>query len=212
MSDKPAIAEILAKAALSTVPIGGPLLELISGLQSRREHVAENAVGAISERVGIDVLASALERDPELDALMWTALQSIVTTGLTSKRRLLEDVVVNAVNSDEPIDRELLQAYAIAELEAPHIRALARLVAAEDQDSSTHPTNAGPSNLEQAAAHEPLPVLAALVRTGTLYTGSIEGASGLYTVPDPKIGSVAGVSEFGRELLRELRDRGFDRS
>jgi hypothetical protein len=83
-----------------------------------------------------------VERNPEIEALLWTALQAITMTGVESKRRVLQDVVANAMTSDEPIDMEQLKVMVLAELDAPHIRALTRLAEADQLDrkfGSQHP-------------------------------------------------------------------------
>ena len=204
MDAKPSLTEIAAKAGLEAVPYGGVLNEVISGLQSRRAYVAEHALGAIAERVGWDALLAVIERDAEREALLWTALQSITMTGVESKRRVLRNVVVNALSSTEPIDMEQLQVMALGELDAPHIRALARLADAEDRDTHEGSTDREDNLLEVAVDAEPIPVLAALIRSGVVYPGGMVEMGGLGRAPSARELSVSGVTPFGRELLVAL--------
>jgi hypothetical protein len=209
--EKPSVPEIVGKAVVAGIPyVGGSLVEVISGIQKRREYVAETALGVISERVGEDALMSMAEREPEIEALLWTALQAVAATGVESKRKLLVKVVANAMTSTEPIDMEQLQTQALAELDAPHFRALARLAHAEDLDAAEGKTDKQDSNLNHAAAKEPVPVLAALIRTGVVYPAAmVDQGNGLGRAPSPRELGVSGVTDFGWRLLADLQREGW---
>lgn len=56
-----------------------------------------------------------------------------------------------------------------------------------------------------AAKREPTPVLAVLIRTGVVYPGGITAEGGLGYAPGARELTVGGVTEFGKELLDELR-------
>jgi hypothetical protein len=204
------MAEIAAKAGLSAVPHwGGPLNQIISGLQQRRNHVAEHALGAISERVGWDAFLSVVEGNPEVEAMLWTALQAITMTGMESKRKVLQNVVANAMTSDEPIDLEQVKVTVLAELDAPHIRALTRLSEADwldKKEANRRDHGESPHKyVEEVAKREPVPVLAALIRTGVVFPGgSVLTADGLAQVPSAGELAVSGVTDFGDELLYDL--------
>lgn len=212
MKAKPSLGEIAAKAALSGVPYaGGSLNQIIAGLQQRRTYVAEHALGAISDHVGWDAFLSIVEGNPEIEAILWTALQAITMTGVESKRKVLERVVANAMTSDEPIDMEQLKVMALAELDAPHLRALVRLAEADwlDRKASSRrrdsPEN-GQTYVDMVAKQEPIPVLAALIRTGVVYPGgAVDAGQGLLRMPPARELSIGGVTEFGEELLDDLR-------
>jgi hypothetical protein len=209
--EKPSVPEIVGKAVVAGIPYaGGSIVEVISGIQKRREYVAEHALGAISERVGADTFMSIVERDPEIEALLWTALQAVAATGVESRRKLLVKVVANAMTSTEPIDMEQLQTMALAELDAPHFRALARLAHAEDLDAAEGKTDKQDNNLDQAATNEPVPVLAALIRTGAVYpAGIVDNRDGTMRPPSLRELGVSGVTDFGRRLLVDLHSEGW---
>jgi hypothetical protein len=60
-----------------------------------------------------------------------------------------------------------------------------------------------------AAKRESTPVLAALIRTGVVYPGgAVNTGDGLASVPSARELSVSGVTEFGEELLADLRAAG----
>jgi hypothetical protein len=208
---KPPLLEIAAKATLSTLDWGGPLNQIITGLQQRRKYAAETALGAISERVGWDVIQTIVEGNPEIEAMLWTALNAITMTGVDSKRKVLQNVVANAMVSDEPIDIEQLKVAVLAELDAPHIRALARLSEAQWLDGKHPPPqrrdNKGNdlSALATVAKREPTPVLAALIRTGVVYPGGMVMEDGLGFAPSAGELTVGGVTVFGEDLLEDLR-------
>lgn len=170
---------------------------------ARRRSKAEAFIGALAEEVGEDVLIAAVERDPERDALLWTALRAVMASGLEQKRIVLGRVVANAMTSDESTDEAQLIVSALHALDAPHIRALARLKAADDANQAAPDVN--DEILETALeAREPTPVLAGLVNAGVVYQGSIARQNGLYSIPNPRTDGITGVNEFGRNLLTEL--------
>jgi hypothetical protein len=208
---KPSWPQIVAKAVVAGVPqLGGSLTEIISGIQQRREYVAKTALGAMSERVGKDAFMSIVAGNPEIEALLWTALQAITATGVESKRKLLQKVVANAMTSTEPIDMEQLQTMALTELDAPHFRALTRLVHAEDADAAEGRTDCQNNDLDRATAEEPVPVLAALIRTGVVYpAGIVDQQDGTLRPPPLRGLQVSGVTEFGRRLLADLQSEGW---
>jgi hypothetical protein len=112
------------------------------GLLERRWNMTEEFIGAIAAEVGDDVLLATLERDSERDALMWTALDAAVRSGLEQKRIVLAKVVANAMTSDEHVEEAHLIVGALQVLDAPHIRALVHLRDADDANQ-TNPGTAG---------------------------------------------------------------------
>jgi hypothetical protein len=207
MGNEPSWLEIAVKAGVAGIPyVGGSLGQIISGIQQRRESVAENALGAITERVGWDAFNAILVRDPETEALLCIALQAIIATGVESKRKLLQRVVADAMTSTEPIDMAQIQTMVLAELDAPHFRALKRLVHAEDLDAAEGKTDQPNSNFNQAVVKEPVPVLAALIRTGVAYpAGFVDHRNGTASGPPLRELQLSGVTGFGRQLLADLQ-------
>ena len=88
-------------------------------------------------------------------------------------------------------------------VEGRHIAALTRLAAADDENQS----NPGIDDeiLDCALLAEPTPVLAALVRAGVVFQGSVPRGTGLHSIPKPRTYGIAGVNEFGRMILDDLR-------
>ena len=209
---KPSLLELTGKTGIAAIPYaGGALNQIINGLQQRRRYEAETALGAISERVGQDVFLTIVAGNPEIEAMLWIALQAITMTGVESKRRVLQNVVANAMVSEEPIDIEQLKVTALAELDAPHIRALERLSQAQWFDAQHSPSPRGEdgkdhSALAYAANREPTPVLAALIRTGVVYPGgAVDTGQGVSYAPVAGELTVGGVTEFVDDLLDDLR-------
>ena len=195
--------EITVSQAMGVPPNPASVLTAIADdMMERRRSKAEIFVGALVENVGEDALLAAIERDPERDALLWTAIQAVMASGLEQKRIVLARVLSNAMTSDEPIDEAQLIVAALQELDGPHIRALARLKIADDADQAAR--NVTDEHMAAALAREPMPVLAGLVRAGVVYQGSVERESGLYSIPDPRTYGIVGVNEFGRNLLADL--------
>ena len=135
---------------------------------------------------------------------MWSALDAVMRSGIEEKRIILAKVVANAMTSDEPIDEAQLIVAALQELDAPHIRALARLRAADDANQAA-PDAARDDILDAALEQELMPVLAGLVRAGVVYQGSVERGNGLYSIPNPRTYGITGVNDFGRRLLADLQ-------
>ena len=153
-----------------------------------------------------DAFTAIVERDPEIEALLCIALQAIITTGLGSKRKLLQRVVANAMTSTEPIAMAQLRTMALAELDAPHFRALTRLIHAEDMDAAEGKTDQPNNSLDQAVVKEPVPVLAALIRTGIAYPAElVDHGDGTASAPSPRELRLSGVTDFGRQLLADLQ-------
>ncbi len=172
------------------------------GIRERYRSRAESYATTVIERVGAEPFRDAIENDPELEALFLSALNTATASGLDAKRLYLAQVVANAFTSDEPIDIARLKADALRELDGPHIRALARLKRADDENQSA--PGLDDAILQSALREEPAPVLAVLARTGVLRQGSEMRANGLASIPRAETLSITGVNAFGRELLAEL--------
>lgn len=173
----------------------------------RRRSKAHQFANALSDGLERDVLLAALATDDdERDAVLASALQAAVSSGSGAKRSLLAKVARSALTSSEPVDEEQLVVAALMELEAPHIRALTRIANAED--NMIQVSNDWQEALQPVLLKEPAPVLAALTRTGVVLQGSVEDATheGMFLIPEPETYSIIGVSDFGRRLLRDLRE------
>lgn len=193
MNESPSWLATLLKSGVAGIPYaGGPLSTVIQDVSTRRQQKALDAIGGIAGLVGLEVLERRTADDPELDALLAAALDAVMRTGWKHKQVVLARVVANAINSNETIDHEQLVVMALSELDAPHLRALARLAAvAEGLD----PESDDDTKLITAAGkREPDIVLAGLLRSGAVYSELVLGG-GI---------AVSRVSRFGHELLAYL--------
>jgi hypothetical protein len=196
-------ADVVGTAVLGVPGVGSAATAVIQSVLDLRQAKADDFVGELVENVGEDAIRAAIERDPEREALFWTATQAVMASGLESKRIYLARVVANALTSDELADSDQLVVTALSELDGIHVRALTRLRAAEDEQKSNHGAN--DDIFQKALRDEASSVLATLARTGVVYQGTVQdGDTGLYSIPDPRTYSITSVNEFGRYLLNEL--------
>ncbi|MGX4707701.1 hypothetical protein LZP97_26840 (plasmid) [Rhodococcus sp. DMF-1] len=204
INEPPSVPETLLKAGVSLIPtVGGALAVIIQDISDRRAYKAQETLAWTVDAVGESRLRQLAESDSEFDALLADMMFAAVRTGLDNKRRVLAKVVANAATSDEPIDTAQLVVAALTELDGPHIRALARIRAAEVAAEGTE-VPAGERGFsdpsENAAFHaghkEPTPVLSTLVRTGVVDPATVV-SGGV---------AIRGTTPFGRELLGYLED------
>lgn len=83
--------------------------------------------------------------------------QAAMTTGVGGKRILMAWVIANAMTSDEPIDGAQLIVWALAELEAPHFRALVKIKKADAANQQNPEDNDEP--IQAVLRAEAYPVL-----------------------------------------------------
>lgn len=196
-------ADVVGTAVLGVPGVGSAATAVIQSVLDFRQAKADHFVGELVENIGEDAILAAIERDPEREALFWTATQAVMASGLESKRIYLARVVANALTSDELADSDQLIVIALSELDGIHIRALTRLRAAEDEQGKNPGTD--DEIFQEALRNEASSVLATLARTGVVYQGSLQhGDSGTFSIPDPRTYSITSVNEFGRYLLNEL--------
>lgn len=191
--------------AISKVPGVGDLgKDLYHNLNDWRRYRAQQTVNDVAQRVGPDELVQDCQDNPELAALLVQALEaaeqlghplpgaSPSRTGFDAKRRLLALAVANAFQNDERIDNAGLVVRALSELDTVHIRALTRLTYLSDS-LGPDPNQEHPDRMKQASEDLPLPVVVALINAGVV-------------IESPQPGKVLhDVSDFGRQLIRELR-------
>ena len=110
----------------------------------------------------------------------------------------------NAFKNDEAIDMSGVIASTLAQLDTVHIRALARLLALSDSRGPAPDEKTDREAYEEygrvmmrAGSELPIPVLLALVNTGVVLPHRMVFGPGT---------SLADVSPFGRQLLRDLRN------
>ncbi|MGQ1799147.1 hypothetical protein ACT4S5_18780 [Kocuria oceani] len=206
----PPLGEDIARAIVKLVPYAGDsLLMVLDGVLARRRASASELMGRIATASGGQEKLALRLADPEIEALFIDGFETAMRTGVAAKRRLLAEVIANAVLDDAMVDASQLYVMALRDLEAPHIRALARLarIVRElrpqlPEDSSKRPSFVGKANEQVLGVWnaEPAPIQAALVRTGCvrLPRGFLQSSS----VIDQHI------TTFGFELLDDIERHG----
>ena len=159
---------------------------------------------SIAKDVGIGRFQEVMETDPEREALFINSLQVAMLTADERKRIYLARVVSQAFKDDALVSDAILITEALRQLDGPHIRALAKIVVADDKNQK-NPGHSDEILQAELETHKP-PLLAALVRAGVVYVGSEQRVreSGLFSVPRAKTYSISGVNQFGRDLLDDL--------
>lgn len=193
----PTVQDTLVLASLKLVPRLGESLAIVYD-HNRKRHAAKIAqtLEAVADRTGIETLAERLA-EPQLEALMLDALDTAGRTGLDAKRRLLAQVLADAVLDDAKVEESQLITQALRDLDAPHIRALERIRLASDTVAQLPEPEKERSEVVLAAGRaEPTPVIAVLIRVGAVEPATIFG--GGHGVHD--------ISDFGRNLLDALRE------
>ena len=187
---------------LSLVPVVGGALQIIwEDVRAHHQARLARTIEEVAEATGLDELRRRLGEDPEVEALFLQGLDVATRTGLEAKRRLMARVIAAAVLDDARVEEGQLLVFALRDLDAPHVRALARLWEAQ---AGADP---GPSAIlaerkevisnavSAAAAREPGPVIVALHRVDAVRaTGLTIGGVG-----------TGEVTEFGQLLLEDLR-------
>ena len=206
-----AIAETAARAMVAVlVPYGGAAVMVWDAVRGRLAERMQKTADDIIGEVGADVLAARLADAPQFEALVINALDSAARTGYEAKRRLLSRVVINAALDDARVDECALLEQAVREVEAPHVRALARVHQAwqdrvlTDDDRQLYPGQSDEDILSSvrgdvaymASRLEPEPVVAVLVRVGAAAPPTILGGG---------VG-IAYITAFGQQILADLSD------
>jgi hypothetical protein len=115
-----------------------------------------------------------------------------------AKRKLLVRAVANAFQNDEAIEPATLREIALSQLKPVHVRALAHLIrVASDPNliDDQHRHNA----MQNASQDVPISVRAMLIQTDVVIPVTSIFGGGV---------AVFDVSDFGHDVIRELRDAG----
>lgn len=199
------LAYTVARVALGMVPFGGSVDVVIEAARRRTADKVQRTVDDVRSEVGAETLARRLAEDPEVEAVFVQGVEAAARTGYEAKRRALAKVIASAVTDDAAVDESLLFVVALRDLDAPHIRVLARLADVEasalaDAESQEE-ADRNPRDWAMRAVHgagkEELPsVVSALLRTGCLRGAEVMFANGT---------EAGGVTDFGRALLAHIR-------
>ena len=89
MSEPPPIVAVAISAALVPCLRGGPLQTVFDAIEERQRFRAEQTAREIGQLVGEDALVARLADNPELETVLAQALTAATLTGLEAKRKLL---------------------------------------------------------------------------------------------------------------------------
>lgn len=182
---------------------------LYEGFRDRRRarmRDVEDAVrAAVPDDTDLDQLLGSRE---ELDALLNRALIESGQSAIAAKRRLLGRVVANALVDDATVDWAILVTTVLAQIDAPHVRAMAHIrdaVEKADAAGELPPRAEGAEaelspRIRAAGRSQPEPVIAALTALGLIEATSTFGGEPI----------VVGMTPFGDRLLDELGAAGQD--
>lgn len=203
--EPPTVVETTVKAVLRAIPYVGSSLSIIFE-DTRARHVARVAqvVEEVAMTAGVDRLSERLAKDEKIEIIFIEGVEIAVRSGLKAKRRLLARGIAKAVLDDAEIEPAQLLIQAFQDLDAPHLRALARIrnaeKTAEEVDANGETNDDRRERIADAATKagrtEPTPIIATLIRTGVIYPATLVGGGV----------AVYGVSEFGRRLLVDLEN------
>lgn len=195
------LAYTVGRVVLAIIPFGGAADVVIDTARQRVAARVQRTVDEIRDSAGEEALLRRLASDPELEAVFIQGIEAAARTGYEAKRRALARVITAAVLDDARVDESALFVAALRDLDAPHLRALERMLRAEDsverQEGVTRLNDADVTAAVRTVAEgEHDAVNTALIRAGVAFSvGSLYG--GL---------EVAGmVSDFGRRLLAYVR-------
>jgi hypothetical protein len=177
---------------------------VVQWLIDSRKGRAEQFIDGVADLTDAHELFDQVRRDPVLQNLLWEGIQASMSAADQNKRIYLARVVASALTDDAKLDDAQFIVTALRELEGPHIRALVKLIAADDRNREDPGNN--DEILQDALSEEPPAVKAALVRTGVVLVGSQSVSEGLYSIPRAENYSITGVNDFGRRIIRELQE------
>ncbi len=203
--ESPTVIETTVKAMLRAIPyVGSSLSTIFEDTRARYAARVAQVVEEVAMTAGADRLSQRLAKDEQIEILFIEGVEIAVRSSLKAKRQLLAKVVTKAVLDDAEIEPAQLLVQALRDLDAPHLRALARIrnaeKTAEEVDAAGETNEAHGERIADAAAkagrNEPTPIIAALIHTGVIYPATLVGGGV----------AVYRVSEFGRRLLADLEN------
>ncbi len=211
MADEPpTLKSTVIRSGLTLVPVVGGLMQvLFDDINAHRRYLAEQTAGEVAGAVGgPEALRAALE-DPALEDLFVSGIEGAMRTRLEAKRRAFGRIVSSAILGDASVDESVLMAYALRDLEEPHLRWLVKF--GEAQKAATaelQPSGEDTDDQDRlvelfrrvraVGATAPPAVNEGLARTGLVVEQGRSWGGGT---------SVAQVTEFGWAFLEHLKRR-----
>lgn len=194
---KPSLPSAIIRAGLSAVPgVGGPLAELWEYSQALdRWRVSQMGTAARDDFGDDEAFVDRLRSDERLLDMLVEAAEAARRTEMEAKRIAMGRVLAQAMKDDAQIDDSAAMLRALAGLEAPHFRVLARLAAQPRVQ-----IGAGDEDV-------PEPYLSQVIAAGVLHA-----TEGLISPTANSFAGAAYVTPFGHELLRWIREAGTDTS
>lgn len=186
-------------------PAGFPITAQLQGQLTRRYRArADDFTSQITAPP--ETLQRRLEGSERLDALLVAAAQAAAVTADQGKRRLLGRLINQAVLDDAETDNAELMVGILRQIDGPHVRALEAIRRAElaaEEAGEVEPVAEGAERpivprIEEAGRRQPHPVRRLLDSLGLVDSAATYGGGPLIT----------GTSQFGRELLDDLRAAG----
>jgi len=190
---------LLASLGAPGLQDGANAVEAIVATRRRKgvEHLA-----FVAKQVGNNELFNIIKSDDERGEMLWSSIQTSMSSADMRKRIYLAQVVAEAMTSTEPIDEALLIVSALRELDRPQIQALVQIRKADAANQKD--PGLRDNILNDALKAIPYPVLAALARTGVVRQGSEQRSNGLFSITRADTLGISGISDFGLKLLAEL--------
>lgn len=176
------------------IPNIGPAAQILfDALDERSRYNAQQAADEFARGVDPETVAQRMSENPALETVLAQAFSAATGSGLQAKRKLLARAAAAAFLDDARVDSATLTVFALSQLEPVHIKALAQLIAAADSAAAGAQT--GVNAVGKLQSRWQAPIRAALIFSGvaapaTMWSGDF---------------GIGGVTEFGRQLLEELR-------
>lgn len=198
--------EIWTRALVSGAPVvGGPLEVLYSGYRNRASQRLLDFIAPIADVVRDPAdLNNRLAESEAMDVTFGRAIEIAAKSADKRKRRLLGHALAQALADEAKIDEAMVITELLAQIDVPHIRALAGIEAAQSRavEAGEREKIVAPraerrisSIVTDEAARYPEPVITWLIALGL-----IEATAGGRV--DTRY--VYGLTETGEELLQEL--------
>jgi hypothetical protein len=209
--EPPTVIETVVKAAIkgaTAIPVVGSGLSaaaqvVYDDVCARRAAVAARTMSEIvTESGGEEQLGARLAADPQLETSFVAAVDAAIRTGHEQKRRLLVQAVASAVKDDAKVDEAQLLIETLAQLDVPHIRALAELARLRKRSTGPH--------YEEGVylANLPAPIRATLVRVEAARLNpevGLDGAGGeIESETTISFEDDDGITKYGQEILEAL--------